>query len=187
MKYPSLSIAAVFSLAFALSAHSQNLLTNGDFETPPFAPSTTVTGWTVSGGGHIHEAEEGATSPIHSVALNIGGDSQGTILSQTFSTVAGKAYTLDFDAGYRWNQQRRPAPTECSSDRQRHSSESNGHSAGSAKLIPPATSFFSTTTTCSSPTAPPPRSASPTLAWVTPLPTRSSTAWQWSKKPGYQP
>ena len=99
MKYPSLFLATLITSAFALSAQSQNLLTNGDFETPPFAPSTTVTGWTVAGSGHVHEAEEGATTPSHAVALNIGGDSQGTTLSQSFATVAGRTYVLDFDSG----------------------------------------------------------------------------------------
>src|SRR5207244_444021 len=43
--------------------------------------------------------EEGSTSPIHSAAFNIGGDSQGNILSQSFSTINGQTYTLDFDTG----------------------------------------------------------------------------------------
>ena len=83
----------------ALAAQGQNLISNGNFETGPFAPSSTITNWTVSGTGHIHSIEEGATTPTHSAALNIGHDSQGTILSQSFPTVVGKIYSLDFDAG----------------------------------------------------------------------------------------
>jgi hypothetical protein len=92
-----LAITIGFSAAF--SARAQNALTNGDFEAPPYAPSFTVTGWTVSGNGNIHEIAEGATSPTHSAAFNVGGDSQGNILSQTFSTINGQVYTLDFDTG----------------------------------------------------------------------------------------
>lgn len=78
---------------------AQNLITNGDFETSPYAPSTTITGWTVSGTGAVHEIEEGSTTPTHSLALNVGGDSQGTIVSQSFATAIGEVYRVDFDAG----------------------------------------------------------------------------------------
>lgn len=85
--------------AFSSVANSQNLIRNGDFEQPPFAPSSDVTSWIVGGTGHIHSIAEGATSPLHSAALSIGHDSEGTTLSQTFNTMAGESYTVDFDAG----------------------------------------------------------------------------------------
>jgi hypothetical protein len=85
-----------FGAAF-YCASAQNLITNGDFESPPFAPSFTITSWTVSGSGQIHSIQEGATTPTHSAALNVGGDSQGSILSQSFSTTIGTLYRLDFD------------------------------------------------------------------------------------------
>jgi Protein of unknown function (DUF642)/Carbohydrate binding domain len=96
-------IRCLFLATFGLNsafffASAQNLITNGDFESPPFAPSFTVTGWTVSGSGQIHSSQEGATTPTHSAALNIGGDSQGSILSQSFSTTVGTLYRLDFDS-----------------------------------------------------------------------------------------
>src|SRR3954462_11592934 len=83
----------------AFVARGQNLVTNGDFETAPFAPSSMLTGWTVGATAKIHSAPEGSTTPTHSAALNIGGDSEGTPLSQSFTTVNGQTYTLDFDAG----------------------------------------------------------------------------------------
>src|SRR5215212_4668132 len=76
-----------------------SLLLNGDFETPPYAPNSTMTYWTVSGVGFIHSATEGATSPTHSAALSIGHDSEGTVLAQSFNTVVGTSYVLDFDSG----------------------------------------------------------------------------------------
>ena len=92
--------AAVFlcSAAGVPSLLGQNLITNGDFETPPYAPSFTVSGWNVGGNGFVHSIEEGATTPIHSAALNIGGDSQGNTLSQSFPTTIGALYRLDFDS-----------------------------------------------------------------------------------------
>ena len=92
-------VIAISGVLCAFAAQGQNLIFNGDFETGPFAPSSTITDWTVSGTGHIHSIAEGATTPTHAAALNIGHDSQGTVLSQSFTTVVGKLYSLDFDAG----------------------------------------------------------------------------------------
>ena len=77
---------------------SSSLLVNGDFETAPFATMGAVAGWTVGGAGKI-QVEQAATSPTHGAGFNTGGDSQGTTLSQSFTTVAGQVYSLDFDAG----------------------------------------------------------------------------------------
>jgi uncharacterized protein DUF642 len=85
--------------ALALSAHAQNLIQNGDFEAPPYAPSSNVTNWTVGGTGNVHSMGEGATSGTHGAALNVGHDSEGTTISQVFPTVAGGKYVVDFDAG----------------------------------------------------------------------------------------
>ncbi|MFL6514002.1 MAG: DUF642 domain-containing protein [Chthoniobacterales bacterium] len=85
--------------ALALSADAQNLIRNGDFETPPYAPSSQLTSWTVGGTGNIHSMAEGATTGTHSAALNVGHDSEGTTLSQAFATVPGGHYVVDFDAG----------------------------------------------------------------------------------------
>jgi uncharacterized protein DUF642 len=98
VKFRATLLGAVI-LLWDFSAQAQNLISNGDFETPPFAPSTTITNWVVSGAGDIHEAAEGSTSPTHSAALNIGADSEGTVLSQSFTTLNGQTYVLDFDAG----------------------------------------------------------------------------------------
>jgi uncharacterized protein DUF642 len=92
-------------LLFGLSAfvphfaHAQNVIQNGDFEAPPFAPSSTLTNWTVGGTGRVHSINEGATTPTHGAALNVGGDNEGTIISQTFPTTNGEVYRVDFDSG----------------------------------------------------------------------------------------
>ncbi len=78
----------------------QNLITNGDFETPPFFDRGTVAGWTVEGHGHIMELEgEGITSGLYSASFDEGDDSQGNVLYQAFPTVAGQTYILEFDSG----------------------------------------------------------------------------------------
>jgi hypothetical protein len=74
-------------------------LVNGNFETWPFNDPGTIAGWTIGGNKHIESITQGATSPSHSAGFSVGGDSSGNILSQTFNTVAGQTYTLDFDAG----------------------------------------------------------------------------------------
>ena len=53
----------------------------------------------VEGFGHIADQEEGATSGTHGAVFNEGGDSQGNVLYQTFNTVAGQSYILEFDGG----------------------------------------------------------------------------------------
>ena len=99
-KHLSILLAGAVGLFWGITpAHAQNSITNGDFETGPFAPSSTVTGWNVGGTGHMHSIAQGATSPSHSAAFSIGHDSEGTTLSQTIATVPGELYTLDFDAG----------------------------------------------------------------------------------------
>jgi hypothetical protein len=74
-------------------------LANGDFESGPFFSDGTVTGWVVGGNAHVADNTEGATSGTHSAALSSGGSSQGDTLSQSFSTVSGQMYAVDFDAG----------------------------------------------------------------------------------------
>src|SRR6266513_999719 len=85
-------------LGFTAFAQGQNLLTNGDFETPATTPSP-IPGWTLSGTSQIKEEVEGATSGSQDAAFNIGHDSEGSILSQSFATTAGHTYLLSFDAG----------------------------------------------------------------------------------------
>jgi hypothetical protein len=80
-------------------ALSGPLIVNGNFETAPFDKGGSVTGWTVGGAKHIEAVAEGATSGTHSAGFGTGGDSQGSTLSQTFATVNGQKYALDFDAG----------------------------------------------------------------------------------------
>jgi hypothetical protein len=73
-----------------------NLVVNPEFEQGPFDPDP-ISGWDVT--GSVTAAEEGATSPTHSAALNVGSDSEGNVLSQALTTVTGQDYTIDFDAG----------------------------------------------------------------------------------------
>lgn len=56
-----------------------------------------MAGWTVS--GRVLNGSEGATTPSHAAVFTAGGNSQGDLLSQSFSTVAGRTYAVDFDAG----------------------------------------------------------------------------------------
>src|SRR5689334_14870178 len=93
---PVIITCALFG--FIAVAEGQNLLTNGDFETPATTPSP-IPGWTLSGTSQIKEEMEGATSGTHDAAFNIGHDSQGSVLSQSFATTAGHTYLLSFDAG----------------------------------------------------------------------------------------
>jgi probable HAF family extracellular repeat protein len=74
-------------------------LANGDFETGPFGPLGAVVGWTVGGNGKIFASMQGATSGTHSASLSAGGNSQNNILSQSFVTIPGRIYSLDFDTG----------------------------------------------------------------------------------------
>ena len=94
-----LLLPTLLALGFLPAVHGQNLIFNGDFELPPHAPDSTMTGWMVGGTGHIHSINEGSTSGIYSAAFNIGHDSQGTTLSQMFATVSGTTYQVDFDSG----------------------------------------------------------------------------------------
>ena len=85
--------------ASLLTANGQNLLLNSDFETAPHEPPSPIPDWMVSGSGFVHTAMQGATSGSYSAALSIGSDSEGNILSQSFATPIGQAYTVEFDAG----------------------------------------------------------------------------------------
>jgi hypothetical protein len=81
-----------------VSRSTQNCLVNGDFETGPYNVRGTVAGWSVSSNGHVAIFTQGATSSTHSAGFNEGGDSQGNVLYQSFATVVGQIYSLDFDA-----------------------------------------------------------------------------------------
>jgi hypothetical protein len=89
-----LSIISLFCARFALG---QDLIVNGDFESEPQDVDDLIVDWTVS--GSIDTSMPGANQSSYAAALNIGGDTDGNMLSQTFDTVAGQAYTVEFDAG----------------------------------------------------------------------------------------
>jgi len=96
-RFARLIVFVVVVLCASLAA-GQNVIINGDFETGPFETNGTVSGWTVTNNvGDV--SGEGFTSSSHAAAFSLGGDSQGNMLSQTFATVSGITYTLDFDAG----------------------------------------------------------------------------------------
>src|SRR5437868_8696613 len=86
-------------VACALPLHAQNLILNGDFEAGPHDIVAIITDWTSTGAAYVASAIEGSTSGSFSAALNIGGDSEGTVLSQTFATVSGQTYLVEFDSG----------------------------------------------------------------------------------------
>jgi hypothetical protein len=78
-------------------AQAQNVIINGDFETPPHDVFT-VTGWDVTG-NVASVSGEGSTSGSYAAAFSVGGNTQGDMLSQTVATAIGQTYSLDFDAG----------------------------------------------------------------------------------------
>jgi hypothetical protein len=91
-------LAAAFLVSSPWCGRAQNLLVNGDFETPPFFSLGVVSGWTV--GGNVASVDnQGSTSASHAASLSAGNNSQGDTLSQTFATMIGTVYTLEFDAG----------------------------------------------------------------------------------------
>jgi hypothetical protein len=99
LKFRAILLCATTVLVWVMPAHAQNLILNGDFEAEPHDPISTITDWTVSGAGHVHSAMQGATSGSFSAAFSIGGDFEGDVLSQTFTTSPGQAYLVEFDAG----------------------------------------------------------------------------------------
>lgn len=99
MRFRAPLIIALVTFLFTLSADAQNLILNGSFEDGPHDPVDTILDWNIGGPGFVHSAIEGATSGQYSAALNIGGNTEGNVLSQTFSTTIGQAYLLEFDSG----------------------------------------------------------------------------------------
>jgi len=75
------------------------MLINGNFDMAPFETAGAISGWVVGGLGYISERQEGATTGSYGAVFGDGGDFQGDTLSQSFATVVGQTYTLDFDAG----------------------------------------------------------------------------------------
>ena len=80
MKLTPHFIVVTLALACVQSISAQNRIVNGDFEAPPFAPSSVITSWNVSGTGHVHSISEGATSGTHSMA-------DGTSATLSFTSV----------------------------------------------------------------------------------------------------
>jgi Protein of unknown function (DUF642) len=97
----SLSIKLLLLIACAATVSivgAQNVILNGDFETPPFETDGVVSDWAVT--GFVGDVSgQGFTSASHAAAFSLGGDSQGNMLSQSFATNPGQSFTLDFDAG----------------------------------------------------------------------------------------
>jgi hypothetical protein len=95
-----IAIFALKTVVFgSIPADAQNLITNGDFETSPYVMLGIVANWSVAGNARVLEDQEGATSGTHAAVFNPGGDSQGNVLSQTITTVPGRAYIFEFDGG----------------------------------------------------------------------------------------
>ena len=97
------SIVAVAALAVtATTAHAQNLVTNGSFESqvaigssvPYSAGDTRLTGWTIGGGGIDHIST--FWQPAQGVqSIDLSALSAGSI-SQSLATVPGTRYALTF-------------------------------------------------------------------------------------------
>jgi len=85
--------SAVVTVGILVNAPGSSTLDNGGFEAG-FA-SWSVSGNAVVASGGLYDATEGSKL----VAFNAGNSTPNGVVSQSFSTVAGKAYTLLFDAG----------------------------------------------------------------------------------------
>lgn len=96
-RFKLLSFLAGAALTTATSAHAQNLLLNGDFETGPHNALSSIPNWMTS--GIVRTAMQGSTSGDYSAALSISGDSENNVLSQSFATTNGQAYMVEFDSG----------------------------------------------------------------------------------------
>jgi hypothetical protein len=100
MKFKVLLASLALMGAQAVQA---NVLVNGDFETG------NLTGWTASGDVNSTSlmpyfgAGVLADNGLHMVAFNAGDSTPNGVLSQTFATMAGTAYTLSFDFGVTTN------------------------------------------------------------------------------------
>jgi hypothetical protein len=92
-------IATFGFLALTISsAHAQNLLTNGSFESSSGTALTTLPGWTVSTGNvDVNTTWQQFSGPN---ALDLNGNTQG-VVRQTFNTISGRTYVLTF--GYSRN------------------------------------------------------------------------------------
>ena len=84
---------------FVPAAFGQNLVTNGNFEAPPFDLNGTIPSWSVTGNAQIAETTEGASDASHSATFSVGGDFAGTVITQNLTTTAGQWYAVDFDSG----------------------------------------------------------------------------------------
>jgi len=87
-----LLLGAICSCLFSAGANAA-MITNGSFETGDF------TGWVSTGTGNNVTPNEGSTDGIYAASFN-GGEVVGNgVLSQSFTTVIGNTYLLDFDYG----------------------------------------------------------------------------------------
>lgn len=96
--YIRLFVAAILC-ALPRLACPQNLVTNGNFETPPYDLNGTIASWSISGNNQIAETTEGATDGNHSATFNVGGNFSGSLISQNLNTTVGQWYVVDFDSG----------------------------------------------------------------------------------------
>ena len=86
-------------LIFSSVGFSQTVITNGNFdEGPDVNQIGVVDGWVVTGNVGVVN-NQGSTTPPNAAAFSLGHNSQGDMISQSFSTVPGQSYTLRFDAG----------------------------------------------------------------------------------------
>ena len=79
--------------------NAQNVIINGDFETPPYSVSSIepITGWTVGGNAGSFDPDD--NGPLtHVAALGLGTPNSGNSISQVLTTVNGQSYNLDYDA-----------------------------------------------------------------------------------------
>lgn len=81
---------AILAIAAPGTAHAQ-IITNGSFETRDFS------GWTVS--GNVGISNDSASDGVVDAGFNRSDTTPNGVLSQSFPTVAGRQYQLQFDYG----------------------------------------------------------------------------------------
>ncbi len=106
---PALALCGL-ALAALPAAHAQNVVVNGDFESPALAGngviysndgSFSLPGWTYSTGGNQLYLEHGQPYNVAryysgTQAVSLNGDGAPVFLSQTLNTVAGQLYQFSF-------------------------------------------------------------------------------------------
>jgi lysophospholipase L1-like esterase len=134
----------IATATITVGSSAVQVLINGSFE-------TAFTGWTVTGNSSV--ATSAALSPTNGVsvaALNDGNRTPNAVISQSFATVPGTSYTLEFDAGnygYSANNQTVQVTVDGSSNLLTQVITINGGGNGTTRWLAQSFSFVANSTT----------------------------------------